>query len=238
VKHAKHGWRETRSGWPPRFYIASGKRAAREAEEKAERKALAVIERLGASFGRAEADAIVSVHGADVASLIKALYAAADAAHAEAAGIAQIEQAFRHTVWASTDALKDKHAERSRVYNALLKATAPDWQAATRARKLATARETELRRRAESASIAYRLGVPLSSVRVGTVGDGEAWAQYVVLPRAAFADMPADEIEETAARVVGFSSYYNGAGQTFARAPFVDIGRTRVLVRQSGGLDI
>lgn len=68
--------------------------------------------------------------------------------------------------------------------------------------------------------------------RRGYRGDGESWTNWWVLPASPATD---EEILDD----LDACEHYGGPGQTFTRAPFVARRTaTRVLVLQSGGLDV
>ena len=92
--------------------------------------------------------------------------------------------------------------------------------------------ESELSRKKwlmEQAIEEMKVGV----TRSGGRGDGECWEQWWVFP----STRTDDEVEKAMADL-GVGGHYNGAGQSFAHDYGYYRKGSRVLVEQSGGLDV
>jgi hypothetical protein len=78
----------------------------------------------------------------------------------------------------------------------------------------------------------------LEPVAYGCRGDRESWSEWVVYSKAEVSAYNAVFGEHDWRSLTGWDYYYSGPGQAYGHAPFATESRTRILVRQDGGLDI
>lgn len=66
---------------------------------------------------------------------------------------------------------------------------------------------------------------------------GDSWTRWFVLTREQFETFYYSDANKLV-EALGWRPFYSGPGRTYADDAWVKIGRTRVLVRYSGGLDV